>query len=143
MSVLSPDNGEIVAILNSNLDNNFGDFYPENLLLIKFSENIIFGIYNCDIQNFRVGDKLKKNQIIGETRSCNNIIRPISIIYLELTGPSNNFYYGIFEVPSSSNPSLETDMYNLTEEELKSKILGCGDGPSSFNSECKNNVGCR
>lgn len=31
-------------------------------------------------------------------------------------------------------------MFNLTKEELESTILGCGDGPSSFNSESSSNV---
>jgi len=32
-------------------------------------------------------------------------------------------------------------MFNLTESELKLKILGCGDGPASFNSECNKRGG--
>jgi len=35
------------------------------------------------------------------------------------------------------------EMFNLTENELKSKIVGCGDGPASFNAEltsCGGNV---
>lgn len=31
-------------------------------------------------------------------------------------------------------------MFHLTDGDLKSKILGCGDGPSSFNCECNGNV---
>lgn len=31
-------------------------------------------------------------------------------------------------------------MFNLSDDEIQSKILGCGDGPSSFNSESDNNV---
>lgn len=31
-------------------------------------------------------------------------------------------------------------MFDLTDIELNSRILGCGDGPSSFNSECTSNV---
>lgn len=32
------------------------------------------------------------------------------------------------------------NMFNLSKEELKSSILGCGDGPSSFNCESNGNV---
>lgn len=32
-------------------------------------------------------------------------------------------------------------MFDLTENELKLKILGCGDGPASFNSECNKRGG--
>ena len=32
-------------------------------------------------------------------------------------------------------------MFDLTEGELKLKILGCGDGPASFNSECNKQGG--
>jgi len=39
-------------------------------------------------------------------------------------------------VPWGRNLSEYIDMFNLTEDELKnSKILGCGDGPASFNAE--------
>ncbi len=39
-------------------------------------------------------------------------------------------------VPWVRNLSEYVDMFNLTEYELKnSKILGCGDGPASFNAE--------
>ena len=32
-------------------------------------------------------------------------------------------------------------MLDLTDNELKQKILGCGDGPASFNFECNSNGG--
>ncbi len=32
-------------------------------------------------------------------------------------------------------------MFDFTEDELKLKILGCGDGPASFNSECNKRGG--
>ena len=39
-------------------------------------------------------------------------------------------------VPWGRNLSEYVDMFNLTNDELKkSKILGCGDGPASFNAE--------
>jgi len=39
-------------------------------------------------------------------------------------------------VPWGRNLSEYIDMFNLTDDELKkSKILGCGDGPASFNAE--------
>jgi len=39
-------------------------------------------------------------------------------------------------VPWGRNLSEYVDMFNLTDDELKnSKILGCGDGPASFNAE--------
>jgi hypothetical protein len=31
-------------------------------------------------------------------------------------------------------------MFKLSDNELISKILGCGDGPSSFNAQCVGNV---
>ncbi|HEX2997693.1 MAG TPA: hypothetical protein VHP14_22915 [Anaerolineales bacterium] len=34
-----------------------------------------------------------------------------------------------------------TRMFNLTESELSLRILGCGDGPASFNAECNRHGG--
>ncbi|MBA3027969.1 MAG: class I SAM-dependent methyltransferase [Desulfobacteraceae bacterium] len=39
-------------------------------------------------------------------------------------------------VPWGRNFDEYKRMFNLTEDELKLKILGCGDGPASFNVEC-------
>ncbi len=43
-------------------------------------------------------------------------------------------------VPWGRNKKEYIKMFNLSGLELNSKILGCGDGPSSFNSECFGNV---
>ena len=46
-------------------------------------------------------------------------------------------------VPWGRNLSEYVDMFNLTEYELKnSRILGCGDGPASFNAEVRALGGC-
>ena len=39
-------------------------------------------------------------------------------------------------VPWGRNMDEYQRMFDLTDEELKLKILGCGDGPASFNYEC-------
>jgi hypothetical protein len=39
-------------------------------------------------------------------------------------------------VPWGRNFDEYTRMFDLTERELKLKMLGCGDGPASFNVEC-------
>ena len=44
-------------------------------------------------------------------------------------------------VPWGRNFDEYTRMFDLNETELKSKILGCGDGPSSFNFECNKRGG--
>ena len=38
-------------------------------------------------------------------------------------------------VPWGRNLDEYKNMYLLSEQDLQSKILGCGDGPSSFNFE--------
>ena len=38
-------------------------------------------------------------------------------------------------VPWGRNLTEYREMFLLTEEDLGKKILGCGDGPASFNSE--------
>ncbi len=44
-------------------------------------------------------------------------------------------------VPWGRNFDEYKRMFDLTDSELKRKILGCGDGPASFNYECNSNGG--
>ena len=44
-------------------------------------------------------------------------------------------------VPWGRNLSEYVAMFMLTNEDLNSKMLGCGDGPSSFNTEVDLNDG--
>ena len=44
-------------------------------------------------------------------------------------------------IPWGRNLSEYVAMFMLTNEDLNSKMLGCGDGPSSFNTEVDLNDG--
>ena len=44
-------------------------------------------------------------------------------------------------VPWGRNFDEYSRMFNLTEWELRLRILGCGDGPASFNVECNQRGG--
>jgi hypothetical protein len=44
-------------------------------------------------------------------------------------------------VPWGRNLSQYVAMFLLTKDDLNAKILGCGDGPSSFNTEVDLNGG--
>jgi hypothetical protein len=44
-------------------------------------------------------------------------------------------------VPWGRNYDEYIRMFDLSENELKLKILGCGDGPASFNYECNKRGG--
>jgi hypothetical protein len=44
-------------------------------------------------------------------------------------------------VPWGRNYDEYKRMFDLTDNELRQKILGCGDGPASFNFECNTNGG--
>ena len=45
-------------------------------------------------------------------------------------------------VPWGRNFDEYSRMFNLTASELRLRLLGCGDGPASFNVECNERGGC-
>ncbi len=113
VTVVTPAECLLVSIIDSGLAKDYGEFVPENLTILQFDKNVIVGIFNMKIENYKIGDIISKSKIIGKIDTLKDYTM---LMYLktEAIFEDMNFDFLLEDYYLYLNPENITQMENFT-----------------------------